>query len=200
MTTRERVPVGAFSQLVLVRHGETEWSRSGQHTGRTDLPLTDHGRDQAEKLRARLSGLMITAVISSPLVRAVETCKLAGLSSIALSDELASEWDYGDYEGLTSEEIWRSRPSWRLFRDGCPNGEVLEQVSARARALLARAVFHPGADQALCIVSHGHFLRVLAACFLGLSPIDGEHLVLSAASVSVLGFEHEVRCLWRWNS
>lgn len=187
------------ARLVLVRHGATAWSRSGRHTGRTDLPLDEGGRAQAEDLGERLAELAIDRVLTSPLTRARATCELAGFGAKAeVVDDLV-EWDYGAYEGLTTPEIRAERPSWQLFRDGCPGGEVPEGVGARADAVLGLvAACAPGSTVAL--FGHGHLLRVLAARWLALAPAAGQLLALDAGSVSVLGHEREARVVRSWNA
>jgi broad specificity phosphatase PhoE len=180
----------------LIRHGETEWSRTGQHTGRTDLPLTPDGRARALQLRDILKGHQFALVLTSPLQRAVETCRLAGFGDIAQIDPNVREWDYGDYEGLTTAEIRAKAPDWSLWKAGPLNGETLKQVAARAGAVIDRVLQAKG-DVAL--FSHGHFLRVLAACWTQLPPDVGRVLALSAGSVSRLGYERETRVIQEWN-
>lgn len=182
------------SEIWLVRHGETEWSRSGQHTSRTDLPLTPEGERQAEHLRGMLAGHSFSLVLSSPLKRAVETCRLVGLTP-ELSDDLR-EWDYGDYEGLTTSEIQKRVPGWTVFTGAPPNGETIDQVAARADHVIARALAATG-DVAL--FGHGHLLRVLASQWLGIEPSGARLLALSTASLSVLGYERETRVIRLWN-
>jgi probable phosphoglycerate mutase len=183
--------------IVLVRHGETEWSASGKHTSHTDLPLTEAGRRRAEAVGEQLAGFDFAAVFCSPLRRARETCALAGLESREeILDDL-HEWDYGEYEGLTTPEIRQSRPDWNLWRDGCPGGEQPADVSARADGVLDRAR-EVGGD---CVMfAHGHILRVIGARWLGLPPQRGGSLALSTASLSELGFEHENRVIALWNA
>ncbi len=183
-------------EVVLARHGETEWTLSGQHTSRTDIPLTEAGRRQAQAIAARLTGRSSAVVLTSPLRRAAETCRLAGLGEVAELCDDAVEWDYGTYEGRTTPEIRRSQPGWTLWTDGTPGGETAAQVGARADRVLARLL---AADDDALLFSHGHFLRVLAARWLGLSPQDGRLFALAPASVSVLGWERERRVLARWN-
>ena len=182
--------------LWLVRHGETEWSRSGQHTGRTDLPLTPAGVEQATALRERLAGHGFALVLSSPLRRALDTCRLAGLAGGARRTADLLEWDYGAYEGRTRADIQREVPGWSIWSDGVPGGESIEEVAARARRLIDEA---SGAGGDVALFGHGHVLRVLAACWLGLDPREGRLLALDTASVSVLGHEHGARVLRRWN-
>jgi len=183
-------------ELWLIRHGETEWSRSGAHTGRTDLPLTEHVRKQAEAIRQELDGRKFALVLSSPLGRARETCALAGYGGSAQLEPNLCEWDYGDYEGRTTAQIRQEAPSWSLWKDGVPHGEAIEQVASRADAVIARAIA-AGADAAL--FAHGHILRILTARWLGQDPRDGRLYALGTASLSTLGHEHENRVITRWN-
>ncbi len=182
--------------IYLARHGETAWSLSGQHTGLTDLPLTERGERNARQLGERLKGLTFAKVFTSPLQRASRTCDLAGFGAVAEVDRNLLEWDYGQYEGRRSEEIRAERPDWQLFRDGCPGGETPDQVGARAdrvvsrvRALPSRAASAPGD---VLLFSSGHFLRMLAARWLGLDPEAGRFFLLSTASLSTLGYEHNL--------
>jgi len=174
-------------EVYLARHGETAWSLSGQHTGLTDIPLTQRGERNARRLGERLRGLVFAQVFTSPLVRARRTCELAGFAAAAQVDPDLVEWNYGDYEGKTGNEIRRDRPDWQLFRDGCPGGESVADVSARADRVVAR-VRAVGAD--VLLFSSGHFLRVLAARWLGLNASGGRYLVLSTATLSMLTYEH----------
>lgn len=174
--------------VYLARHGETAWSLTGQHTGLTDLPLTERGERNARSLKERLIGLKFAKVFTSPLQRAARTCELAGFGDVAETDRDLLEWNYGDYEGRRSDEIHATRPDWRLFRDGCPGGESPEQVGARVDSALKR-VQDVGGD--VLLFSSGHFLRVLASRWLGLEPAAGRYLLLSTASLSVLGYEHD---------
>ena len=185
-----------MAEVVLVRHGETEWSKAGRHTGRTDVPLTAEGRHQAERVREQLAGRSFSLVLSSPLSRARETCNLAGLGDRAESCEDLLEWDYGSYEGATTEEIRRSRPGWSVFAGGAPGGETLEQVGQRVDRVIARIRSTPG-DVAL--FAHAHVLRILAARWLGLEPAGGRYFFLATASVSVLGQERETSVVRQWN-
>ncbi len=184
------------AEIVLVRHGETEWSRDLRHTGVTDVPLTDEGRRQAAALGVRLAGRAFALVFTSPLGRARETSRLAGLAGAAAVREDLREWDYGDYEGLTTAEIRQRRPDWWLWRDGCPGGETPAQVGARVDRVLAEARA-AGGDCAL--FAHGHVLRVLAARWIGLAAADGARFGLSTATVSVLGWERDTPVLSLWN-
>ncbi|MGH8899523.1 MAG: histidine phosphatase family protein [Egibacteraceae bacterium] len=181
-------------EVVLVRHGETAWSRSGRHTGRTDIPLTDEGRRQAKLLGPRLAGRTFALVLTSPLSRAAQTCALAGLTGTACDDLL--EWDYGDYEGRTTAAIRQTRPGWLLWTGGVPNGETAADVGRRADRVVERV---RAVDGDVALVAHGHVLRVLAARWLGLPPEAGCHLALSPATLSILGWEHEVPAILRWN-
>jgi len=187
----------ALPIVFLARHGETAWSLTGQHTGRTDLPLTERGERNAQALGERLKGLKFAKVFTSPLLRARRTCELAGFGSVAAIDQDLVEWDYGEYEGRRKSEIRAERPGWQLFRDGCPGGESPDQVGARADRVLS----HLRAVQGnVLLFSSGHFLRVLAARWLGLEPADGRLFLLSTASLSALGYEHDIGqpviCLW----
>lgn len=177
----------AFPVVYLARHGETAWSVSGQHTGLTDLPLTERGERNAHRLGERLSGLKFARVFTSPLQRAARTCELAGFGARAQVDRDLVEWSYGQYEGRRTEDILRERPDWQLFRDGGPGGETPEQVGARADRVVGRVRAAAGD---VLLFSSGHFLRVLAARWLGLDPADGRYFVLSTASLSALGYEH----------
>src|SRR5919112_3303332 len=181
-------------EAVLVRHGETEWSRDGRHTGRTDVPLTEEGRGRAGELAARVAGRDFALVLSSPLSRAVQTAELAGLEP-QLRDDLV-EFDYGDYEGVTTAEIRESRPDWYLWRDGSPNGETAEDVGRRVDRVIEEAV-SAGGDVA--IVAHGHVLRALAARWIEQPASLGGRLRLDTGTISVLGFEREVRVIRAWN-
>ena len=172
--------------IYLARHGETQWSLTGQHTGLTDLPLTKRGEDNARALGERLTGLKFAGVFTSPLQRATRTCELAGFGAVAEVDRNLLEWEYGQYEGLTTAQIHAVRPDWQLFRDGCPGGESPEQVGARADAMLDR-VRLLGTN--VLLFSSGHFLRVLAARWLGLAVAAGKYLLLSTASLSALSYE-----------
>ncbi len=180
----------------LIRHGETEWSLSGAHTGHTDIPLTETGEEQASALGSRLGSKEFALVLTSPLQRARRTCDLAGFGAHAATDPNLMEWNYGRYEGKTTTEIRAERPGWLIFGDGPVDGETLEQVADRARAVIDRCLA-AGGDVAL--FSHGHLLRVLAACWLGLPPVTGRHFALGTASISVLGWEHETRVIRTWN-
>lgn len=194
-------PARGPHRLVLVRHGSTPWSRSGRHTGRTDVPLDEEGRRQAEALAGRLAEWRFELVLTSPLKRARQTCELAGFGDRAEVDDDLAEWDYGDYEGLTTAEIRAERPGWQLFRDGCPGGEDAAAVGARVDHLLARLAADPACQGGtVACFSHGHLLRVLAARWLELEPAYARAVALDTASISVLGYEHEWRVVERWNT
>jgi broad specificity phosphatase PhoE len=184
------------SYIVLVRHGETAWSRSGQHTGRTDMPLLEDGRRMGMALGAPLKGWNFAAVWTSPLSRARETCSLAGYGPAARPRDELMEWDYGAYEGKTSVEIRSQLPDWKLWRDGVPQGETLDQVRARADQIIAEA---RQVDGHVLLFSHGHFLRVLAARWLELPASEGRLFSLSTASISVLGWDGQQPLLVSWN-
>ena len=184
------------SEVWLIRHGETEWSAAGRHTGLTDLPLTDRGMEAARAVAPALHDHAFAVVLTSPLRRARETCELAGLADPAEVVDDLHEWEYGDYEGLTTAQIRESRPDWTVWRDGPLGGETCTEVGARADRVveLVRAVEGP-----VLAFSHGHFSRVLGARWLGLEVTDGAHLTLSTASVSVLGWERDTPAVLHWN-
>jgi broad specificity phosphatase PhoE len=184
--------------VYLARHGETAWSISGQHTGLTDLPLTDRGERNARRLADRLKGLSFRKVFTSPLQRAMRTCELAGFGAQAEIDRDLLEWNYGEYEGRRTEEIHAERPDWQLFRDGCPGGESPQQIGARADRVVKRLREIQGN---VLIFSSGHILRVLSARWLGLEPADGAYFLLSTASLSALGYEHNLShpAIQLWN-
>jgi probable phosphoglycerate mutase len=187
-------------QLYFIRHGETAWSLSGQHTGRTDIPLTAHGEDEARGLGPCLRAIEFTRVLSSPLQRARRTCELAGLRASAVIEPDLSEWDYGDYEGQLSANVCKVRPGWNLFRDGCPGGETPAQISARADRLLAQLQRLEGN---VALFSHRHFGCVLAARWIGLQAVEGQHFALGPASLSILGHEAShpnTRVIALWNT
>jgi broad specificity phosphatase PhoE len=175
--------------VYLARHGETVWSLSGQHTGLTDLPLTDRGERNARRLAERLKGLSFNKVFTSPLQRALRTCELAGFGARAEVDRDLVEWNYGEYEGRRTDDIHAERPDWQLFRDGCPGGESPGQVGARAERVVKRTRQIAGG---VLIFSSGHFLRVLSARWLGLEPLAGKYVLRSTASLSTLGYEHNL--------
>jgi probable phosphoglycerate mutase len=175
--------------VYLARHGNTAWTHSGQHTGRTDLPLTPDGERNAVRLGERLKGLTFAKVFTSPLQRAARTCELAGFGAVAETDRDLAEWDYGKYEGLTSRQILQQRPDWDLFRDGCPGGESLQQIGDRAYRMVQRIRSVTGD---VLLFSSGHIIRVLAACWLGVGPAGGRFFLLSPASLSALSYEHNL--------
>jgi probable phosphoglycerate mutase len=186
-------------ELVLVRHGRTEWSESGRHTGSTDVPLDDTGRAQARDLGSRLRGQSFDLVVTSPLGRARDTCELAGFGAAATVLDDLREWDYGRYEGLTTAQIRVERPGWLVFEDGCPEGEDAGDVSGRADRVLA-SVRADEERRRVLVFGHGHMLRVLAARWLGLPGVDGRLLRLDPATLSHLGWEHEVAVVTSWNA
>lgn len=184
-------------RIFLIRHGETEWSRSGQHTGNTDLPLTEHGRRQGEALATFFAGRTFARVLSSPLRRAYETCQLAGFANVAERTVDLKEWNYGIYEGKKTIDIQKSEPGWSIWRTTVPEGESLDEVTARVRRVI-QSVASVDGDTAL--FAHGHVLRILIACWLGLDARDGRMFALGAGSISILGWEHSTHVLERLNS
>jgi broad specificity phosphatase PhoE len=182
-------------EVVLVRHGETEWSRTGRHTGRTDVPVTEEGERQAQAVGAALRGRDFALVLSSPLRRALDTARLAGFEP-AVRDDLA-EWDYGEYDGLTTPEIREQVPDWTIWGYGALGGESVEQLAARADRALAELL---GVDGDVLVFSHGHFLRVLTARWLGLEAADGRLFALDSGTLSTLGLEREQRVIRSWNA
>jgi broad specificity phosphatase PhoE len=183
------------ADVVLLRHAETAWSREGKHTGRTDIPLTEHGREVAAALAPRFANTSFALVLCSPLSRARDTAALAGLPEPVLDDDLL-EWDYGEYEGITTPEIREQQPGWYLWRDGVPGGESAADVGARVDRVIERALT---ADGDVCLVAHGHVLRVLGARWLEQPPELGGRLWLETGAVCTLGWEREVRVLRGWN-
>ncbi|SDD02214.1 histidine phosphatase family protein [Paraburkholderia lycopersici] len=184
-------------EVWLIRHGETEWSRSGQHTGRTDIALTEHGREQARSLAPSLAAQRFDAVLCSPMSRAIETCQLAGLGDqMTISADL-HEWDYGIYEGRTTADIRRAEPGWSVWHSRIAHGEDLDRIQARAAAVVENLLVMRGR---VALFSHAHFLRAVGGCWVSGSAALGEHLYLDTASVSVLGFDHESRAIRRWNA
>ena len=185
-------------EIHLVRHGETEWSLSGRHTGRSDIPLTAKGEAAARDVGSRLAGRGFAAVWSSPSQRARDTCELSGFGAGAIVKDDLAEWDYGAYEGITTKETQASRPGWQLFRDGCPKGEAAGDVGGRADRIISELRL---ANAPILIFSSSHFLRVLGARWLGLPPTDGARFILDTASISVLGYEHDLTepVIRRWN-
>ena len=198
--SRVNVTEGTPLQLYLVRHGETAWSLSGQHTGGTDIALTAHGEDQARRLAPWLGHIRFESVLTSPLLRARRTCELAGLESMSKTDGDLAEWDYGDYEGQSTVEIRKGRPHWNVFRDGCPHGESPAQVSERADRLIAHLA---GLSGNVALFSHGQFGCVLGTRWIGLPVIEGEHFSLGLASLSILSYNpqhRDTRVIALWNA
>ena len=217
--------MGAATELWLVRHGETEWSLSGKHTSRTDVPLTEHGRQRAVELRDYLKGMKFDAVFVSPMQRARETCAIAGYGDVAVVDERLREWDYGVYEGRTTAEIGAEIPGWSVWKNEIVGGETVEHVGERADSVIVRALVadsvvaraleptskkrdpstssgqamgHPSYGRVL-LFAHAHILRILAARWIGLAAVGGERFALGTGSVSVLGWERETRVVQHWN-
>ncbi|MGB0122772.1 MAG: histidine phosphatase family protein [Silvibacterium sp.] len=183
-------------ELWLIRHGETEWSLSGKHTSRTDLPLTERGRERAGKIREYLHGKSFSMVLTSPLQRAMDTCKIAGFGDVAQIDNDLREWDYGVYEGRTTKDIQKEIPGWSVWSNPIIDGETLEQVAERANRVIARAVAKGGR---VALFAHAHILRILAACWIQSPPVIGSRLALGTGAVSILGFEHQTRVICMWN-
>jgi broad specificity phosphatase PhoE len=185
------------AEVVLIRHGETDWSRSGRHTGRTDVPLTPKGREEALRLAPLLGDRRFTRVLCSPLLRARETCRLAGLEHGARIEPGLCEWDYGDYEGRLGDEIERQAPGWLVFRDGCPGGESPAQVGARVDGVIAAL---RGVEGSVAVFAHGHLLRVFVARWLGLDPLFGAGFLLDTATLNVLGHYRGMPAVRCWNA
>ncbi len=183
-------------EIWLIRHGETAWSLTGQHTGRTDLPLTEAGKQRAKALGRYLAGRKFELVLSSPLARADETCRLAGFSDVVRFTDNLMEWDYGEYEGLRPANILEKRPGWTIWKDGVPGGETVEQVGERARNVVG---LMEAADGYVAVFSHGHLLRILTAYWLGLPPDAGRYFDLDTASISVLGYSRDTPVIRKWN-
>ncbi|MHB8243918.1 MAG: histidine phosphatase family protein [Acidimicrobiales bacterium] len=191
-------------QVLLVRHGATEWSEGGRHTGRTDLPLLADGETEARQLHTKLQALVGARqpglVLSSPMRRALDTCRLAGFGDHVQVDEDLAEWDYGEYEGRTTRQIQTARAGWELFGDGCPGGESIEQVTVRVERVIDRLRTAPGlTDRVTLVFAHGHVLRVLAALWAGIEPSGGRALPLDTGSVGILGWSHSGPAILRWN-
>jgi broad specificity phosphatase PhoE len=184
------------ARIWLVRHGETEWARLGKHTGRTDIPLTDLGREQAASVASRLAGRPFALVLSSPLSRAMDTARVAGFADRVQANDDLLEWDYGADEGRTTPEIRVDRPGWSIWDDGPKGGESIDEVGTRADRVIAAARNAPGD---VLVFAHGHVLRVLAARWLGLAPSSGRMFALSTATLSILGWERESHVIERWN-
>ena len=186
-------------QIYLIRHGQTSWSLSGQHTGRTDIPLTAHGEDEARRLGTVLGSIAFSRAWSSPRLRARQTAELTGISATVEIEPDLAEWDYGEFEGLRSQEIRRIRPDWGIFRDGCPGGESPQQITQRADRLVDRLASLTGT---IALFTHGHFGRCLATRWVGLNLVEAQHFVLGTATLSILGFDPghpETRVISRWN-
>ena len=179
-----------------IRHGETEWSLGGQHTGTTDIPLTDKGRPLAERMRPALAREAFALVLSSPMQRSRETCALTGLGDKAVIDADLAEWNYGQYEGLTPRQIHERRPGWLIFRDGCPGGESPEQVGVRVDRVIERA---RAAQGDVALFAHGHVLRVLAARWIGQPAGSGQHFLLDTGTLCILGYYHDIPAVKAWN-
>lgn len=184
-------------QVFLVRHGATEWSVDGRHTGSSDIPLTPLGEAQADEVGRLLAGKTFSTVLVSPLGRARETCRRVGYEAQAQVDDDLREWDYGEVDGVTTAQMREQYPGWTVWNGPIPGGETIEQVAARADRVIERAL---GADGDVALFSHGHFLRILAARWCELEPRDAKRLVLSTGTYSVLGWEHEYRTIDRWNT
>lgn len=184
-------------QVYIVRHGETEWSLSGQHTGTTDVPLTEHGRQVARLLRPILDKESFRLTLTSPLQRARETCRLAGFEETANSEPDLVEWNYGRYEGLTPDQIHATAPRWQIFRDGCPGGEQPGEIGARVDRVIAKV---RAVEGHVVLFAHGHVLRVFAARWLGLPPSAGQHFLLGTATSNILSYYRDVPAIKRWNA
>ncbi len=183
-------------ELWLIRHGETEWSLSGKHTSRTDLPLTQRGRERAGMIREYLHGKSFSMVLTSPLQRAMDTCKIAGFGDVAQIDNDLREWDYGVYEGRTTKDIQKEIPGWSVWSNPIIDGETLDQVAERANRVIARAAAKGGR---VALFAHAHILRILAACWIQSPPVMGSRLAFGTGAVSILGFEHQTRVICMWN-
>jgi broad specificity phosphatase PhoE len=190
------LPLTVNSAIYLIRHGETEWAKNGRHTGRTDIPLTDAGREQAGFLLPIFDEVKFTRILSSPLQRALETAKLAGLGPRLELDKELMEWAYGDYEGLTTKEIRDLVPDWSVWTHPCPNGETIDQISLRADRVVA--MLH-SIDGNVAIFSHGHFLRVLVSRWVGLPANHGSRFLLGTSTLSIFGYENELPVIKTWN-
>ena len=188
---------GGEQRVYVVRHGETEWSRSGQHTGVTDILLTENGRAVARRLQPILAKVSFSLVLTSPLGRARETCELVGLGGRAIVEPDLMEWNYGEYEGLTAKQIHAKRPGWVIFRDGSPGGETPEEVAARADRVIARVRAAPGN---VALFAHGHIFRVLVSRWIGLPPATGQHFLLDTATLNILGYYRDSPAVKVWNA
>lgn len=183
-------------ELWLIRHGETAWSLSGAHTSRTDIPLTDRGRERARKLHEYLNGKIFSMVLTSPMQRAKETCRIAGFGDVAEIDDDLSEWNYGAYEGRTTKDIQKEIPGWSVWSSPILDGETIDQVAIRANRVIARAAAKGGQ---VALFAHAHILRILAACWIQSPPVTGSRLSLGTGTVSILGYEHQTRVITMWN-
>lgn len=183
-------------ELWLIRHGETAWSLSGAHTSRTDIPLTDRGRERARKIQEYLHGKSFSMVLTSPLQRARETCRIAGFGDAAQIDDDLTEWNYGAYEGRTTTDIQKEIPGWSVWTSPIIDGESIDQVAERANRVIARAASHGGR---VALFAHGHILRILGACWIQAPPVMGSRLALATGAISTLGFEHGTRVITLWN-
>jgi broad specificity phosphatase PhoE len=188
---------GSEQQVYVVRHGETEWSLSGQHTGVTDIPLTENGRAVARRLQPILAKVSFSLVLTSPLGRARETCELVGLGGRATVEPDLMEWNYGEYEGLTAKQIHAKRPGWVIFRDGSPGGETPKDVAVRADRVIARVRAAPGN---VALFAHGHIFRVLVSRWIGLPPGAGQHFLLDTATLNILGYYRDSPAVKVWNA
>jgi probable phosphoglycerate mutase len=184
-------------QVFIVRHGETEWSLSGQHTGTTDIPLTEHGRQVARLLRPILAKESFALALTSPLQRARETCRLTGFGDVAKVEPDLVEWNYGRYEGLTPAQIHATAPGWLIFRDGCPGGEQPEEIGARVDRVIAKV---RAVEGNVALFAHGHVFRVLAARWLGLPPSVGQHFLLDTATMTILSYYRNIPAIKQWNA
>ena len=183
-------------ELWLFRHGETAWSLSGAHTSRTDIPLTERGKERARKIHDYLQGKTFSLVLTSPMQRARETCRIAGYGDVAQIDDDLNEWNYGVYEGRTTKDIQKEIPGWSVWTNPMIDGETIEQVAERANRVIARAAANGGQ---VALFAHGHILRILAACWIQSPPVMGSRLALGTGSISVLGYEHTTRVITMWN-
>ena len=183
-------------ELWLIRHGETEWSLSGAHTSRTDIPLTERGKERARKIQEYFQGKTFSMVLTSPMQRARETCSIAGYGDVAQVDSDLCEWNYGVYEGRTTKDIQKEIPGWSVWTNPIIDGETIDQVAARANRVIARAAAKGGS---VALFAHAHILRILAACWIESPPVMGSRLALGTGSVSTLGFEHQIRVISMWN-
>ena len=191
--------MGNERQLWLLRHGATEWAKNGRHTGSTDLPLLPEGEEEAKQLAPALTTHQFAAVFSSPLQRATRTCELGGLGQQRHTMDTLREWDYGDYEGITTPEIRKTNPNWTVWSHGCPNGEDAESVQQRCEHTIAIALAAPGEGD-VALFAHGHVLRALTGTWLGLGAAGGRYFLLGTGTICILGFERGQRAIARWNA